>query len=118
MEAVAGLISSILRGVPFPFNIGLAAGAGVIASDLIDSGINSLSKLKFADGGIVPGYGNTDSVPAMLTPGEVILNASQQEGLVNQLNGINININGNVIGTTEFVRDTLVPEIQKAVRFA
>lgn len=118
MEAVAGLISSILRGVPFPFNIGLAAGAGVIASGLIDSGINSLSKLKFADGGIVPGYGNTDSVPAMLTPGEVILNASQQEGLVNQLNGINININGNVIGTTEFVRDTLVPEIQKAVRFA
>ena len=118
MEAVAGLISSILRGVPFPFNIGLAAGAGVIASGLIDSGINSLSKLKFADGGIVPGYGNTDSVPAMLTPGEVILNASQQEGLVNQLNGINVNINGNVIGTTEFVRDTLVPEIQKAVRFA
>ena len=118
MEGVAGLIASILKGVPFPFNIGLAAGAGLIASGLIDTGMNQISKLKFADGGIVPGYGNTDSVPAMLTPGEVILNASQQEGLVNQLNGINININGNVIGTTEFVRDTLVPEIQKAVRFA
>jgi hypothetical protein len=28
---------------------------------------------KFANGGIVPGSGNTDSVPAMLTPGEMIL---------------------------------------------
>ena len=28
---------------------------------------------KFADGGVVPGTGNKDTVPAMLTPGEVVL---------------------------------------------
>jgi len=31
---------------------------------------------KFATGGIVPGVGNRDSVPAMLTPGEVVMNKS------------------------------------------
>ena len=29
--------------------------------------------LKFAEGGLVPGTGNKDTVPAMLTPGEVVL---------------------------------------------
>ena len=31
------------------------------------------SGLKFANGGVVPGTGNKDTVPAMLTPGEVVL---------------------------------------------
>ena len=29
--------------------------------------------LKFAKGGVVPGTGNTDSVPALLTPGEIVI---------------------------------------------
>ena len=33
-----------------------------------------LGALKFATGGIVPGYGNKDTVPALLTPGEGVLN--------------------------------------------
>lgn len=32
-----------------------------------------VTKKKFAKGGIVPGTGNTDSVPAMLTPGELVV---------------------------------------------
>jgi hypothetical protein len=28
---------------------------------------------RFANGGVVPGFGNTDSVPALLTPGEVVV---------------------------------------------
>lgn len=34
------------------------------------------SKMKFASGGVVPGVGNSDSVPAMLTPGEFVMRKS------------------------------------------
>ena len=34
---------------------------------------NIVKRLRFNTGGIVPGSGNTDSVPAMLTPGEVVI---------------------------------------------
>jgi hypothetical protein len=44
---------------------------------------------KFADGGIVPGqpHANRDTVAAMLSPGELILNRAQQENLVPQIGG-------------------------------
>jgi hypothetical protein len=59
-------------------------------------------KYKSADGGVVPAYFNTggmvyaasgyfskgqDTVPAMLSPGEMVLNKSQQGNLFNMLNG-------------------------------
>ncbi|WP_225825592.1 hypothetical protein [Streptomyces naphthomycinicus] len=47
--------------------------AGKISSSLTLPPIN----LNFNKGGIVPGSGNTDTVPAMLTPGERILSKSQ-----------------------------------------
>lgn len=50
-------------------------GAGVIGG--VIGGINP-----FSEGGIVKGEGKRDTVPAMLTPGEVILNAAQQRNLV------------------------------------
>ena len=42
----------------------------------------------FNKGGIVPGSGNTDSVPAMLTPGEVVISkpAVERFGAINLLN--------------------------------
>ena len=49
----------------------------------------------------------------MLTPGELILNQSQQENLAQGM-GVTINIGGNIIGEESFVRDTLIPEIEKA----
>ena len=111
MEAVAGYLSSIFKSVPFPANLILAAGAGGIVASAIDRNL-----AMFADGGIVQGNPSTgDSVPAMLTPGEVILNASQQQGLLNNMGGVTVNIQGNMIGNEEFVRDTLIPEIDKTV---
>ena len=68
---------------------------------------------EFAQGGIVPGSGNRDTVPAMLTPGELILNQSQQDNLAGNM-GVTVNIGGNIIGEESFVRDTLIPEIEKA----
>ncbi len=48
----------------------------------------------FASGGLAKG---TDTVPAMLTPGEMVLNKSQQEGLgANTYNTYNLEISGNV----------------------
>ena len=46
------------------------------------------SRIKFNTGGIVPGSGNTDSVPAMLTPGEVVISkpAVERFGAINLLN--------------------------------
>jgi|TARA_R100000482_G_scaffold112742_1_gene55257 hypothetical protein len=117
MEAIAGLMSSIMTSIPFPVNLALAAGAGALATSTLDKALAEGKKLKFAEGGIVPGVGNQDTVPAMLTPGEVILNQAQQQNLVNGM-GITINIQGNVLGTREFVRDTLVPEISRAVRYS
>jgi len=111
MEAVAGYISSVLKTVPFPVNLVLAAGAGAVVSSAIDRNL-----AMFADGGVVQGNPSTgDSVPAMLTPGEVILNASQQQGLLNNMGGVTVNIQGNMIGNEEFVRDTLIPEIDRKV---
>jgi len=49
--------------------------------------------IKKADGGFVPGIGNSDTVPAMLTPGELILNRAQQRNLAGNMNGQNITIN-------------------------
>jgi hypothetical protein len=111
MEAVAGYIASVLKSVPFPANLVLAAGGGAVASGLIDRGLAA-----FADGGIVQGDPSKgDAVPALLTAGELILNASQQQGLLNNMGGVTVNIQGNMIGNEEFVRDTLIPEIDKTV---
>ena len=98
--------------------------AGVIPAALsVANGlalVGEIERQSFADGGIVQGSntGQGDTVPAMLTPGEVILNQAQQENLVESMGTININISGNVIGNQEFVRDTLIPEIQNGIKFA
>ena len=49
MEAVAGLIASILKSVPFPANLILAAGAGGLANAAIDRSLGSIKS--FATGG-------------------------------------------------------------------
>jgi|LUMV01.1.fsa_nt_gb hypothetical protein len=109
MEAVAGYIASVLKNVPFPANLVLAAGGGALVGGLIDKGLSG-----FADGGIVPGTGNTDSVPAMLTPGEVILNAAQQENLVGGMGG-NVTVNISAPLVDETVVDSIIPAIQTAL---
>ena len=64
----------------------------------------------FADGGFVPGRPTSgDSVPAMLTPGEVILNKGQQAAMMSGSNSsepVTVNFNMNTIDSrsgTEFI---------------
>ena len=115
-EAIAGLVSSIFKSMPFPLNVVLAAGAGAIATTALETGIKQANSIGFAQGGIVPGVnsGAGDTVPAMLTPGEVILNQAQQENLVGGMGGITINFNAPVTNE-EFVKDFVIPEIEKTV---
>ena len=68
---------------------------------------------KFAQGGIVPGTGNQDTVPAMLTPGELILNQAQQDNLAGGMNNITINVTAPLVDET--IIDTIIPAINNAV---
>ena len=88
---------------------------------------------KFALGGMVPGSGFTDSVPAMLTPGEFVINRgavnSLGSGLLNQLNqgrapsnnaapifNISLNIETKDALDANFIRNTLVPTIKSELK--
>tara|TARA_Y100001937_G_scaffold128339_1_gene204108 strand:+ start:2019 stop:4133 length:2115 start_codon:yes stop_codon:yes gene_type:complete len=89
---------------------GLALSIGMANVAAIDS-------QKFATGGIVQGIdtGQGDTVPAMLTPGELVLNQAQQQNVANALGGITINFTG-PITNDDYVRDFIIPEIDKVVR--
>ena len=75
---------------------------------------------RFATGGMVQGQ---DNVPIMAQAGEFIMrrDAVQNIGVENlaQMNrtgsagGVTINIQGNMIGNDEFVRDNLVPQLKQ-----
>ena len=114
MEAIAGYISSVFKTVPFPFNLAAAAGAGLIVSSAIDKEL-----ARFATGGDF-----ITSGPQMIMVGD---NPGGRERVqvtplsspnINGPQGVTINLQGNILGTRDFVRDTLIPEIQKAVRYA
>ena len=63
-----------------------------LPGDVIGAG----EKISMARGGLVPAYARTgavfssrgtDTIPAMVSPGELILNRAQQENLAKQMNG-------------------------------
>jgi tape measure domain-containing protein len=75
-----------LAGIPI---VGPALGA-VAAAAAIAIGTSRLNEIRsqrfaFAEGGIVPGVGNKDTVPALLTPGEVVVPKSNFEDLQKSL---------------------------------
>ena len=76
---------------------------------------------KYKGGGIVPPYqyrgggavGSTDTVPAMLTPGEVVLNAGQQQNLGTMTGGPSGAL-FNAAGVPGFQGGGMVPEFAVA----
>lgn len=99
------------------------------AASTAANALQSVSPLNFASGGIVPQYRaggglidwsprGTDTVPAMLTPGELVLNRAQQRGLAGQLaapaTNITINVTGNQIRSDADI-DQLVDKIGRAL---
>ena len=107
-EAIINTAVAVTSVMPDLIRMGLIAAKGAVEIATIDA-------QQFASGGIVSGNPSQgDVVPAMLTPGELILNQAQQDNLASGMGGVTINIGGNIIGEESFVRDTLIPEIEKA----
>jgi hypothetical protein len=86
-----------LAAYPPPFSF--IAMAAALAAGLAN--VKIIESQKFSEGGIVKGAGVGDSVPAALTPGEVVLNLAQQENLLRNAGGVTINIQGDFVGTEE-----------------
>ncbi len=66
------------------YTIGLSMGgpAGIILGPIFGAAAFA-SMMAFANGGVVPGVGNGDVVPAMLTPGEGVVPKGVMDGLSN-----------------------------------
>ena len=108
---------------------------GIEIGDIFPNGIN-MGAIGRNLGGFVPGSGNTDSVPAMLTPGEFVINKNAAQslggGLLNQLNAgmmpsmggmgqtANFNITLNIETTQAidetFIRQKLLPTIKQEIK--
>jgi len=107
--------------LPFPTNV--IAMAGVIATGW--SNVNKINAQKFETGGLVGGNRHFQGGTMIeAEQGEFVMsrNAVESIGLENlaEMNqgggaGVTINIQGNMIGNQEFVRDTLIPEIDKTI---
>lgn len=85
--------------LPFPANLA-AIGVAVGASASVASTVMSMSRRKYAQGGIVQGIGSSfsDQIPISVSNGEMILNKGQQRNLFNLLDrGI-----GGIEGKIEF----------------
>ena len=113
MEAVAGFIASILKGVPFPLNAVLAAGGGAAVSGLIDKGLS-----KFATGGdfvtngpemIMVGDNTGGRERVQVTP----LSSPNIDGPTS--GSVTVNVSGNVM-SKDFVEGELAEQIKEAIR--
>ena len=96
------------------YPVGVVPAAIALALGL--ENVRAIDSQKFAYGGIVQGNntGAGDTVPAMLTPGELILNQAQQNNLAGNMGGLTINFNGPVTND-EYVKDFIIPEIQRTI---
>ncbi len=76
---------------------------------------------KFNRGNIVPGLGNTDTVPAMLTPGEFVVNkdATQKNlGLLHAINAQKLNVGGKVKGGIQYLNNgDLVAQVKEIEKY-
>jgi hypothetical protein len=78
-------IAKTLADTPTPANFAFAVAVGAQIAALI----GQVASLAFNKGGRVPGHGDTDTVHAMLTPGEVVINkraAAANLGLLDSIN--------------------------------
>lgn len=71
MEAVATQISQIIKGVPFPANLIIGAGAGLMVAGLVDKGMAMIPD-KFANGGMVHGKSHAQGGEKFAVGGRVV----------------------------------------------
>ena len=119
-----GLIQ-LLAGIVSISNPIAGAGLNIFGAAIAHTGglIKNNGIQRFATGGMVQGQ---DNVPILAQAGEFVMQRSavQNIGVENlaamnsgQSNGgITVNIQGNMIGNDEFVRDNILPQIKKAAQ--
>ena len=88
--AVQGIVGGLTSGAGGFLGAGAGRGKGIGAGSIMQpkkgrvpitltGGVRGaprgfrMPRIRFNEGGVVPGFGNTDSVPAMLTPGEFVV---------------------------------------------
>ena len=113
-------VTDALKQLPWPFNIGIAA---LIAAKGMAE-VKTIQAQEFAQGGLVGGVGNKDTVPAMLTPGEFVMTKQAVDqigvGNLNKLNeggrpgGITLNISAPLVDET--ILDVIIPKLEEAKR--
>lgn len=115
-RAVLGLVSSLKPLLPILATVAaFKIGRGI--STLLSGGLKGATKsLGFASGGMVPGSGNGDTVPAMLTPGEFVIRKSAVQAFgADRLAGINkYKLGGPVQGTGKELK-ALYPSLDKKI---
>lgn len=112
-------IIAMLRDAIFNKIPRLASSVGGGIGGMISSGISAIGGLFMADGGSVsgPGSGTSDSIPAMLSNGEYVVNArsaSQNAGLLDAINSgsgyspvINVYVDGVQVAHRQTVENSL-----------
>ena len=117
-----GSIMMMIPGMQIPGAIAMAGSmfVGHTGGLIKDNGIQ-----RFATGGMVQGE---DNIPIMAQAGEFIMQRSavQQIGVQSlaEMNnggassGVTVNIQGNMVGNKEFVRDIMLPEIKASLNRA
>jgi len=109
-------VQKALASAPPPFNFALAGLVGVATA----ANVAKIAGVKMASGGIVPGTdtGQGDTVPAMLTPQEVVLNAAMTENLAESMSGnITVNIAAGVVKDNDTLIDQIVDGINNGTEF-
>ncbi|OUV75838.1 MAG: phage tail tape measure protein, partial [Rickettsiales bacterium TMED131] len=99
-EALKPILPIITAIAAVKFTQGIAGFLGGVSGGFKGGkGFNSGGRVHaFATGGVVPGTGNTDTVPAMLTPGEFVIRKSSVQKLgTDQLHSMNKYAKGGII---------------------
>ena len=111
VEGVYGAVKSALGSVPFPFNIALAAGAGLAANALFNEIVPARSA--------ATGLDEVFDRPTLIEVGDTRQGERVQIGPdggdAAGMGSINITINS-PITYPEFTRDVIIPEIREALR--
>lgn len=86
-------------------------------------GVKEIAPMRFAQGDIVPGTGNSDSVPALLTPGEFIVRKEIAEKNYSFLRALNAGLvipryaSGGVVGGTGATDGSrIIEELKREIR--
>lgn len=117
MKAITGLIASILRGVPYPFNLLLAATAGGAANAMIDKGLAQIPA--FATGGSFVTGGDQLIRVGDNPSGRELVNVTPLDAAGEPTGSgggmITVNISGNVM-SENYTEDVIVPHLKEALR--